>query len=202
MLWYLQHSLHRIFWPLLLSISGSSAASRVLPAPAVLPTATSSTADGLTFLAIDAKGGEGALECLDLGEAHGLLMEIIRFWLPLATHDYLCWTIATHVYLYLAWTLFETCVWIWTLVCNVWWTMLVCATLIYLCSSCGCEVVLTMLKFISYISCILYASISTCRENSVKSFKFIYVCTWYSWKFICTYQGGVLSTHRTWWIYS
>ena len=70
-LWYLQHSLHRIFWPLLLSISGSSAASRVLPAPAVLPTATSSTADGLTFLAIDAKGGEGALECLDLGGAHG-----------------------------------------------------------------------------------------------------------------------------------
>ena len=37
------------------------------------------------------------------------------------------------------------------LVCNVWWTMLVCVTLIYLCSSCGCEVVLTMLKFISYI---------------------------------------------------
>ena len=88
------------------------------------------------------------------------------------------------------------------LVCNVWWTMLVCATLIYLCSSCGCEVVLTKLKFISYISCILYASISTCRENSVKSFKYIYMCTWYSWKFICTYQGGVLSTHRTWWIYS
>src|SRR6185312_7491592 len=53
--------------------------------------------------------------------------------------------------------------------------MLVCATLIHLCSSCGCEVVLTMLKFISYISCILYASISTCRENSVKSFKYIYV---------------------------
>ena len=75
------------------------------------------------------------------------------------------------------------------LVCNVWWTMLVCATLIYLCSSCGCEVVLTLLKFISYIYCILYASISTCRENSVKSFKYIYVCTWYSCKFICTYQG-------------
>src|SRR6185503_3477203 len=53
--------------------------------------------------------------------------------------------------------------------------MFVCATLIYLCSSCGCEVVLTKLNFISYISCILYASISTCRENSVKSFKYIYV---------------------------
>ena len=38
------------------------------------------------------------------------------------------------------------------------------------------EVVLILLKFISYISCILYASISTCRENSVKIFKFhIYV---------------------------
>ena len=59
--------------------------------------------------------------------------------------------------------------------CIVWWTMLVCATLIYLCSSCGCEIVLTMLKFISYISCILYASISTCRENSVKILKYIYV---------------------------
>ena len=53
--------------------------------------------------------------------------------------------------------------------------MLVCATLIYLCSSCDCEVVLIMLKFTSYISCILYASISTCRENSVKSFKYICV---------------------------
>ena len=52
--------------------------------------------------------------------------------------------------------------------------MLVCVTLIYLCSSCGCEVVLTKLKFISYIFCILYASISTCRENSVKIFKYIY----------------------------
>ena len=61
------------------------------------------------------------------------------------------------------------------LVCIVWWTMLVSATLIYLCSSCGCEVVLILLKFISYISCFLYASISTCRENSVKSFKYIYV---------------------------
>ena len=53
--------------------------------------------------------------------------------------------------------------------------MLVYVTLIYLCSFCGCEVVLTILKFISYISCILYASFSTCRENSVKSFKYICV---------------------------
>jgi hypothetical protein len=45
-----------------------------------------STVDGLIFLEIDAKGGEGALECFDLGGAHGLLMELIRFWLPLATH--------------------------------------------------------------------------------------------------------------------
>ena len=113
--WYFQHNLHRFFWPLLLSVPGSSATSRVLPAPAVLPTTTSSTADGLTFLAIDAKWGEGALECLDLGGAHGLHMEIIHFRLPLATRAYLCWTIALLVHdLCLAWTRFETCVWIWT----------------------------------------------------------------------------------------
>ena len=82
--------LHGILRPLLLGLSGSSAASRVLPALAILPTATSSTADGLTFLEIDAKGGEGALECLDIGGAQGLLMEIIRFRIPLATHVYLC----------------------------------------------------------------------------------------------------------------
>jgi hypothetical protein len=40
----------------------------------------------LIFLEIDAKGGEGALECFDLGGAHGFLMELIRFLLPLATH--------------------------------------------------------------------------------------------------------------------
>ena len=50
------------------------------------------------FLAIDGKRGEGTLECLDLGGAHGLLMEIIRFRLPLATRAYLCCSIALHVY--------------------------------------------------------------------------------------------------------
>ena len=42
------------------------------------------------FLEIDAKGGEGALERLDLVGAHGLHMEIIRFRLLLATLVYLC----------------------------------------------------------------------------------------------------------------
>jgi hypothetical protein len=41
-------------------------------------------------LEIDAKGGEGALECLDLGGAHGFLMELIRFLLPLATDILFC----------------------------------------------------------------------------------------------------------------
>ena len=62
---------------------------------------------------------------------------------------------------------------------NIWFVMcdelLVCATLIYLCSSCGCEVVLTKLNFMSYISCILYASISTCREKLRQKFQ-IYMC--------------------------
>ena len=88
------------------------------------------------------------------------------------------------------------------LVYNVWWIILVCDTLIYLCSSCGCEVVLTKLKFISYIylvSCMPRFPLVGKTPSKVSN---IYMCTWYSWKLICTYQGGVLSTHRTWWIYS
>jgi hypothetical protein len=83
------------------------------------------------------------------------------------------------------------------LACYLWWTMLMYATSIYLCSSCGCEAMVIKLKFMSYILCILYASISTCRENSVKMLIYKYVCSGYSFKFICTHQGGVLSTHWT-----
>jgi hypothetical protein len=59
---------------------------------------------------IDAKGGEGALECFVLGGAHGFLMELIRFRLPLATHilfvlNSIAWTYA----LYLAWIWFVVC---------------------------------------------------------------------------------------------
>ena len=171
-LWHFQHSLHRFFWPLLLSVPGSSAASRVLPAPAILPTAASSTADGLTFLEIDAKGGEGALECLDLWELMDFSWRSFAFGFRLLLM-FIC--VELLLYIFMICVLHELGLRLVFgfehLVCNVWWTMLVCVTLIYLCSSCGCEVVLTKLKFISYISCILYASISTCRENSVKSFK-------------------------------
>ena len=70
-----------------------------------------------------------------------------------------------------------------------------------LCSSCGCEVVLTMLKFhiIYLVSCMPRFPLVGKTPSKVSN---IYMCTWYSCKFICTYQGGVLSTHRTWWIYS
>ena len=89
------------------------------------------------------------------------------------------------------------------LVCIVWWTMLVYATLIYLCSSCGCEVVLTMLKFISYISCILYASIFTCRENSVKIFRFhIYVLLDFIYKLYTHIKGEFSLLIGLRWIYS
>ena len=76
------------------------------------------------------------------------LMEIIRFRLPLATRAYLCWTLH---YMFMMCVLHELdlrLVFGFEHLVNVWWTLLVCATLIYLCSSCGCEVVLTMLKFI------------------------------------------------------
>ena len=88
------------------------------------------------------------------------------------------------------------------LACNVWWTMLVCVTLIYLCSSCGYEVVLTKLKFISYIYLVSCMPRFPLVGKTPSKFSNIYMCSWYSFKFICTYQGGFLSTHRIWWIYS
>jgi hypothetical protein len=40
--------------------------------------------------------------------------------------------------------------------------------LLFTCSSCGCEAMIIKLKFISYISCILYASISLIGETPSK----------------------------------
>jgi len=82
------------------------------------------------------------------------------------------------------------------LICNVWWTMLICVTLIYLCSSCGCEVVLTKLNFISYIYLVSYMPRFPLVGETPSKFSNIYMCSWYSFKFINTYQGGVLSTHQ------
>ena len=58
------------------------------------------------------------------------------------------------------------------LVCNVWWTSWLVILLWFMFILWLVEGVLIWQKFISYISCILYASISTCRGNSVKIFKF------------------------------
>ena len=89
------------------------------------------------------------------------------------------------------------------LVCNVWWTMLICVTLIYLCSFCGCEVVLTKLKFISYIylvSCM--PRFPLVGETPSKFSNFINMCSWYSFKFINTYQGEFSLLIELRWIYS
>ena len=85
------------------------------------------------------------------------------------------------------------------LVCNVWWTILICVTLIYLCSSCGCEVVLTKLKFISYIYLVSCMSrFPLVGETPSKFSKFINMCSWIS-SLRCL---DVLSVNWTsqWWI--
>ena len=70
------------------------------------------------------------------------------------------------------WSVWDLC-----LDLNIWFVMCdeLCWFVLLLSINVHLVVVLTKLKFISYISCILYASISTCRENSVKILKYIYV---------------------------
>jgi len=92
------------------------------------------------------------------------------------------------------------------LVCNLWWTMLIYVTLIYLCSSCGCEVVLSKIKFIYiyiYIYCILYVSIFTCRGNSIKIFKIsVYLLLDFISKLYAYIKGEFSLLIEPWWIYS
>jgi hypothetical protein len=62
-------------------------------------------------LEIDAKGGEGALECLDLGGAHGFLMELIRFCFRLPLIFYF-------VLNFIGWTYVLYLAWIWLVICD------------------------------------------------------------------------------------
>ena len=60
------------------------------------------------------------------------------------------------------------------------------------------EVELMVLSF-NYIH-ILYSCMPRfplVGETPLKFSNFINMCSWYSFNFISTYQGGVLSTHRT-----
>ena len=80
------------------------------------------------------------------------------------------------------------------LACNVWWTMLVYVTLIYLCSFCGCEVVLTKLKFMPWFPLVGKTPLKVSN---------IYICVLDIHANLYAHiKGGVLSTHRAWWIYS
>ena len=117
--------------------------------------------------------------------------------LPLATH-FICvelyciaclWFIVLHGFV--AWT------WTWFVMCDeLRWLVIL---LSCLCSSLWFdEVVLIMSKLhIIYISCVVLPRFPLVGETPSKFSKFIYMCSWYSFKFRSTYQGGVLSTHRT-----
>ena len=53
------------------------------------------------------------------------------------------------------------------------WFVILLSIYVHLVACLGCA---NLVKFILYISLVLYASISTCRGNSVKISKFIYKC--------------------------
>ena len=62
---------------------------------------------------------------------------------------------------------------IWFVMCDeLCWFVILLSIYVHLVACLGCA---NLVKFILYISLVLYASISTCRGNSVKIFKYIYV---------------------------
>ena len=91
---------------------------------------------------------------------------------------HLCWTLLH--YMFMICVLHELGLWFVVgfehLVCNVWWTMLIWVTLIYLCSFCGCEVVLTKLKFISYIYLVSCMPWFPLVGETPSKFSNIYIC--------------------------
>ena len=122
--------------------------------------------------------GEKCLDWSDtwiLGElmtSFGDHLEILFALLPLATHDlYVSNSIALHVYaLCLAWTRFVIWTWTWFVIRDELRSLVILLSIFFIfVARWGCA---NRYKFISYISCMLYASISTCRGNSIKIFKF------------------------------
>ena len=104
-------------------------------------------------------------------------LEIIRFCFRLLLWFLLCWTlfvsnyVALHVYaLCLAWTRFVIWTWTWFVIRDELRSLVILLSIFFIfVARWGCA---NRYKFISYISCMLYASISTCRGNSVKIFNF------------------------------
>ena len=88
---------------------------------------------------------------------------------------------------------------IWLVMCDgLCWFMLL-LSFMFILWLWGCANHAKILYHISIVSCMPRFPLV---GKTLSKFSNIYMCSWYSWKFICTYQGGVLSTHRTWWIYS
>ena len=115
------------------------------------------------------------MECLDLGGAHGLHIEIIRFRFPLVTLILFVLNFI-HVELCCFARLFYCLSWICGLNVNMVCNVMNCVGFVILLWFMFIVVAhrgsANIVKFISYISYMLYASISTCRGNSVKIFKF------------------------------
>ena len=87
---------------------------------------------------------------------------------------------------------------IWLVMCDgLCWFMLL-LSFMFILWLWGCANHAKISYHISIVSCMPWFPLV---GKTLSKFSNIYMCSWYSWKFMCTYQGGVLSTHRTWWIY-
>ena len=115
------------------------------------------------------------MECLDLGGAHGLHMEILLFCFRLLLLLLVSNFVLHCTFVYYLASICGLNLNIWFVICDeLCWLVIL---LWFMFILWFVEVVLILSdSYHIYISCILYASISTCRGNSVKIFKFhIYV---------------------------
>ena len=144
------------------------------------------------------KGGEGCLEwCMDLGGAYGLRMDILFDLLPLVTHELFMSNFVLHC-TFMSYVLHELCDLNLNLACNMWWTMLACNTLVVYVHLVAYWGYANLFKLhIIYILYVVLPRFPLVRETPSKILNFIYMCSWYSFKSISTYQEGVLTTHRT-----
>ena len=133
---------------------------------------------------------------MDLGGARRLRMEILFDLLPLATH-FICvelyciaclWSIVSHGFV--IWT------WIWFVICDeLCWLVILLWFMFILWLI---EVVLMLSSsYHTYILYVVLPRFPLVGETPSKFSNFIYMCSWYSFKFISTYQAGVLSIYRT-----
>ena len=151
----------------------------------------------MIFFAFDAKGGE------KLGVMHGFRGSSWTSHGDSISFASACYSSFIRVELFVLHCTFNYCVaWICDLNLNLVW-FVICDELCWLVILSWFMFILWLIEVVlilssSYHTYILYVVLPRfplVGETPTKFLKFMNMCSWYSFKSICTYQGGVLSTY-------